>query len=213
MSGEASAAGSLATGALSPVSAASCASSVAERSSRPSAGTMSPASTSTMSPGTTSAAGTSAIAPSRRTRLCGTCIFDSASTLARAFSSWREPSTRLRITSSATKIAVGTSPMTKLTAVTATSIRFIGSRSCASAIADTDGGFSPLIWLGPYCASRDVASAWVRPCSASLPKAERTAASSCANQLAACGSGAVVATSTILGRARGGPHHPAWVIP
>ena len=35
---------SLATGALSPVSAASCASSVAERTIRPSAGTMSPAS-------------------------------------------------------------------------------------------------------------------------------------------------------------------------
>jgi hypothetical protein len=69
-------------------------------------------------------------------------------------SEWREPSTRLRTTSNATKIAVGTSPMTKLTAVTATSIRFIGSRSCASAIADTDGGFSPLIRLGPYCASR-----------------------------------------------------------
>jgi hypothetical protein len=103
--------------------------------------------------------------------------------------------------------------MTKLTAMTATSIRFIGSRSWASAIADTDGGFSPLIWLGPYCASRDVASAWVRPFSASLPKAERTADSSCANQLAACGSGAVVATSTILGPARGGPHHPAGVIP
>ena len=92
--------------------------------------------------------------------------------------------------------------MTKLTAVTATSIRFIGSRSCASEIVQTDGGFSAVIWLGPYWASRDVASAWVRPSSASLPKAERTADSSCANQLAACGSGAVVATSTILGSAR-----------
>ena len=38
-------AASLATGALSPVSAASCVSSVAERTIRPSAGTMSPAST------------------------------------------------------------------------------------------------------------------------------------------------------------------------
>ena len=90
--------------------------------------------------------------------------------------------------------------MTKLTAVTATSMRFIGSRSCASAIVHTDGGFSPLIWLGPYWASRDVASAWVRPSSASLPKAERTADSSCANQLVACDSGAVVAMSTILSR-------------
>ena len=56
-SAEASAPASLAIGALSPVSAASCASSVADRTIRPSAGTMSPASTWTMSPGTTSVAG------------------------------------------------------------------------------------------------------------------------------------------------------------
>ena len=61
-----SAAASLATGALSPVSAASCVSSVAERMIRPSAGTMSPASTSTMSPGTTSRAGTCTRCPARR---------------------------------------------------------------------------------------------------------------------------------------------------
>ena len=58
-----SAAASLATGALSPVSAASWVSSVAERMIRPSAGTMSPASTSTMSPGTTSRAGTCTTLP------------------------------------------------------------------------------------------------------------------------------------------------------
>ena len=117
-----SAAASLATGALSPVSAASCVSSVAERMIRPSAGTMSPASTSTMSPGTTSRAGTCTRCPSRSTRLCGTCIFDSASTLALALSSWREPRTTLSRMSSATMIPVGTSPMTKLTAVTAMSM-------------------------------------------------------------------------------------------
>ena len=49
--------GSFATGALSPVSAASWVSSVAERRMRPSAGTMSPASTCTRSPGTTSRRG------------------------------------------------------------------------------------------------------------------------------------------------------------
>ena len=100
-SGPGSTPASLPTGALSPVSAASCASSVAEWTSRPSAGTMSPASTCTMSPGTTSTAGTSASAPSRTTFACGTCRFDSASTLARAFSSCREPSTTLRRISSA----------------------------------------------------------------------------------------------------------------
>ena len=59
-SGPASTPASFATGALSPVSAASCVSSVAEWTIRPSAGTMSPASTWTMSPGTMSTAGTSA---------------------------------------------------------------------------------------------------------------------------------------------------------
>ena len=49
----------MAIGALSPVSAASWASRVADRTIRPSAGTMSPASSWTMSPGTTSVAGTS----------------------------------------------------------------------------------------------------------------------------------------------------------
>ena len=70
-SGPASTPASLATGALSPVSAASCVSSVAERTMRPSAGTMSPASTATMSPGTRSTAGTSATEPSRTTFACG----------------------------------------------------------------------------------------------------------------------------------------------
>ena len=48
----------LATGWLSPVSAASCTSRVDDRRMRPSAGAMSPASTRTMSPGTSSVAGT-----------------------------------------------------------------------------------------------------------------------------------------------------------
>ena len=47
---------------------------------------MSPASTSTMSPTTTSRAGTCTMCPPRTTRVCGTCIFDSASTLALALS-------------------------------------------------------------------------------------------------------------------------------
>ncbi len=140
---------SLLTGALSPVRAASWASSVAERTIRASAGMMSPASTCSRSPGTTSTAGTRTSEPSRTTLACGTCSFDSASTLARALSSWRAPSTTLRTMSSATMTPVETSPMRKLTTVTATSMRFIGSRSCCSATVTIDGGFSPVIWLGP----------------------------------------------------------------
>ena len=62
---------------------------------------------------------------------------------------------------------VETSPMTKLTAVTATSMMFIGSRSCSSATAHTDGGCSRSIALGPWLASRAAASAALRPDAAS----------------------------------------------
>ena len=99
-------AASLATGALSPVSAASCVSSVAERTIRPSAGTMSPASSCDDVAGHDVDRRHQRDAARRgRTLACGTCRFDSASTLARAFSSWREPSTTLSRISSATMIA------------------------------------------------------------------------------------------------------------
>ncbi len=99
---------SLLTGALSPVSAASCASNVADRTIRPSAGTMSPASTCTRSPGTTSTAGTNSSPPPRTTLACGTCRSDSASTLALALSSCREPSTTFSRISAATITPVDT---------------------------------------------------------------------------------------------------------
>ena len=98
-------------------------------------------------------------------------------------------------------IPVGTSPMTKLTAVTAMSMMFIGSRSCSSATCQTDGGFSPVISFGPWRDRRAAASAWVSPWSASVSRAATTAASSCANHvsgpcagLGGCRSGAVEAT-------------------
>ena len=158
-----STAASLPTGALSPVSAASCVSSVAERTMRPSAGTMSPASTCTMSPGTTSTAGTNASVPSRTTFACGTCRFDSAVTLARAFNSWREPRTTFRRISSATTIPVETSPIAKLTTTTATSMMFIGLRNWPNATAHTDGGSSLVISFGPNCSSRFAASPALSP--------------------------------------------------
>ncbi len=61
-------AGLLAMGALSPVSAASWTSSVAEETIRPSAGTTSPASSSTTSPGTRSTASICSTTPDRVTR-------------------------------------------------------------------------------------------------------------------------------------------------
>ena len=85
-----------------------------------------------------------------RTLACGTCRFDSASTLARAFSSCRDPSTTLSRISSATMIAGrDLADRRGSPTVTATSMMFIGSRSCASATAHTDGGFSAVISFGP----------------------------------------------------------------
>ena len=178
---EASTPASLAIGALSPVSAASCASRVAERTIRPSAGTMSPASSWTMSPGTTSVAGTRATPPSRTTRACTTCILDRASTLARAVSSCRVPRPMLSTTSRATSTPVDTSPMRRLTTTTATSIRFIGSRSSPAAIAPAEGGFSAVIALGPWEASRAAASVALRPDPASEPAAASTTSTVFAN--------------------------------
>jgi hypothetical protein len=150
-------------GALSPVSAASCVSSVAARRMRPSAGTMSPASSCTMSPGTMSVAGTSATEPSRTTFACGTWRFASALMLARAVSSCRVPSTTFRRIRSATITPVDSSPIARLTTTTPISMMFIGSRSCSSATAQIDGGGSPLISFGPCCWSRVAASAADRP--------------------------------------------------
>ena len=48
--------------------------------------------------------------------------------------------------------------MAKLTAVTAISMMFIGSRNCITATRSTDGGFSAVIWFGPNRASRATAS-------------------------------------------------------
>ena len=191
---EANALVSLAIGALSPVSAASCASSVADRTMRPSAGTMSPASTWTMSPGTTWVAAISVTSPSRTTRACGTCILARASTLARAVSSWRVPSPTFSRMSSATMIPVETSPISRLTTTTATSIRFIGSRSCSGGT-QTEGGFSAAISFAPYDESR-----WPprrrKPAAASdagrgdhLVRRERVRRSLCAGRRLCCPTG------------------------
>ena len=61
-------------------------------------------------------AATSASAPSRTTFACGTCRFASASMLARALSSCREPSTTFSRISSPTITPVEISPIARLTA-------------------------------------------------------------------------------------------------
>ncbi len=74
-------------GVLSPVRAASSISRVAATKSRPSAGTMFPASMRTMSPGTRSLASTSTASPLRRTRAMVFIVFSRAARLASAFDS------------------------------------------------------------------------------------------------------------------------------
>jgi len=171
-----SASGSVALpiGALSPVSAASCVSIVAVRTRRPSAGTMSPASSSTTSPGTSWLAGICTSTPSRTTLLVGFCMVASASTLLRACSSWRVPMTTLTSTRNATIAAVDPCPIATLTTATATSMRFIGSRSCSSSTAHTDGGACAVSVLGPYCRCRLPTSAPSSPCSGLVPSARAT---------------------------------------
>ena len=68
--------------------------------------------------------------------------------------------------------------MARLTTATATSMMFIGSRSCCSATDHSDGGFSLVIWFGPCCDSRVAASDAVRPTRSSEPSAATTAAAS-----------------------------------
>src|SRR6478752_449355 len=66
-------------------------------------------------------------------------------------------------------IQAGICPITKLTAVTATSIMFIGSRSWVSATTRTDGRFSPVILFRPYRARREAALAMDNPAEGVAP--------------------------------------------
>ena len=151
-SSSASDATSLPIGALSPVSAASCVSRVAVRTSRPSAGTMSPASSSTTSPGTSWLAGICTSVPSRRTFDCGSCMVARASTLLRACISCRAPMRTFRTTRNPTITAVEPCPIAALTIATATSMMFMGSRTCCSTTDHSDGGACAVSLLGPYLA-------------------------------------------------------------
>ena len=76
---------------------------------------------------------TSSTAPARRTRAWGTCSLASASTLARALSSWLEPMTTLKVTSAVTTSPVGIWPIAKLATPTISSMMFIGLESCSRA--------------------------------------------------------------------------------
>ncbi len=165
---------SLPTGADSPVSAASCTSSVADVRRRPSPGTSSPASIRTTSPGTSFADSTSWTVPSRRTRARATWSPSRASTLARALSSWLEPMTTLNVTSPTTTSPVATWPIRNEATPTMSSMMFIGLRSCSLATCNRLGGGSVGSSFVPYLASRDSTSAAARPWSGSTSSSAAT---------------------------------------
>ena len=99
------------TGVLSPVRPASSISSVATTSTRPSAGTLSPASKPTMSPGTSSSAGTSCTCPSRLTLAVMISICFRAATLSAALPSWCRPINALKTVKATSTQAVDQSWM------------------------------------------------------------------------------------------------------
>jgi hypothetical protein len=118
------------TGMLSPVSADSATSRVAACSSRPSAGTTSPASIDTTSPGTSCSAGISTRVPSRRTFALTIIICCRAATAAAALPSWRRPRTALNRVSASTSRPVPYCPITRLPMPAASSTICIRSRYC-----------------------------------------------------------------------------------
>ena len=93
----------------------------------------------------------------------------SASTLARAFSSWLVPITTLNITSPSTTTAVAIWTIAKLAPQTSSSMMFIGLTSCPRATTHTLGGGSAGSSFGPYWASRRSASPAPSPSSGSTP--------------------------------------------
>ncbi len=160
----------LATGRLSPVSADSAISSVAASSRRPSAGTMSPASTATTSPGTSCSAGNSTSCPSRRTRALMNIIFWSAATASAALPSWWRPRTALKIVSRRTTMPVPYSCSGQMLPMPTTSrTTCIASRYWRTNARQRGSGFVSANLFGPYFAERLSTSVVPRPCAASTP--------------------------------------------
>ena len=142
----------LGTGALSPVSADSSISSVAERMSRPSAGTRSPASTMTMSPGTSSSMATTRTSPPRRTLALTIIIFWSAATLASALPSWLRPRNALKSVSTISTTPVANWPGRKRLTMPAPSRTIcIGSRYWRRKDCQRGSFCASANLLGPYC--------------------------------------------------------------
>ena len=152
------------TGVLSPVSAASSISSVAARTSRPSAGTLSPASKVTMSPGTSSSAGMSARSPPRRTCAWIRSIFCSAATLSAALPSWFRPRTAFRtVRPMITRPVDHSCSATMLTTAAPRRTSCMRSRYCRRKACQPGSFFASASLFGPTFARRRSTSAASSP--------------------------------------------------
>ncbi len=210
------------TGVLSPVRPASSISSVATTSTRPSAGTLSPASNPTMSPGTRSSAGTSWTRPSRLTLAVMISICFRASTLSAALPSWCRPINALKTVRATSTHAVDQSwmPTTATTAVPR-STSCIRSSYCRTNAFHAGSLASSASLLAPYFARRASTSAALRPTAGSTSSFRQVSSRVMAYH-APCVCGASVAvvviyvpgrqtakSSGLVGRAhRSGPPRP-----
>ena len=156
------------------MSADSETSSVAAVSSRPSAGTMSPASIETISPGTSCSAGISASWPSRLTLAVMIIIFCRAATDAAAFPSWRRPRTALNSVSKISKMPVPSCLSGyRLPMPAASRTICIGSRYWRPNACQRGSALAAASLFGPNRRAREAASAELRPRCPSAPSARR----------------------------------------
>ena len=158
----------LETGMLSPVSADSPTSSVADSRMRPSAGTTSPASIDTTSPGTSCSAGSSMSWPPRCTFALMIIIFCSAATASAAFPSWRRPRTALKSVRKITTRPVASSCSGQMLPIPATSRTIcIGSSYWRTKARQRGSVAATVKRFGPYSSNRAAATSAARPATAS----------------------------------------------
>ena len=153
----------LATGRLSPVSADSAISIVAARSSRPSAGTMSPASIETMSPGTSCSAGISCSCPSRIALALTIIIFCNAATAVAALPSCCRPRTALNSVSATRTMPVSHSCSSRLTTPAASRTICIRSVYWRRNARQRGSAVPASNLFGPNRSARKATSAELRP--------------------------------------------------
>ncbi len=193
---------SFSTESDSPVRDASCTLRLKLSITRPSAGTMLPASSNTMSPGTSSDEGTSCSRPPRRTRTLGALIFCKAAIAFSARYSWLTPSAALATTMSEMAITLLASPSNAETTAAPIKISTSGSDNCSSKM--RRGFLTP--WsvssLVPYFSRRVSTSESDKPWARVTPSRSSTTCGSRSHGMLSLGRG-VVGAADLLALAGG----------